>query len=261
MEILVKAVSNTHSDPEKDRRGCYKKGYPVVIMPDGHTWGTEECLPRFVVVKCPQVTVPEAMHYINHWRDDFQYTIASQNAAQGKYTVRIQEGNVSASGINKLTTAKVSGYLEKWGCDNTTYVDPYYQFDFSLWNAVRSEAFWGRDVSAVTFTLDTYNSTSGVGRIQVEVPSGVLPNDIIHKVTERGGTIVSSEHPTYVFDIERSDVLTRFRADVKSKLEQTYCRRQYYFTEAQVDTVISAGGSITLTKTQLLNALKNKLNN
>ncbi len=52
-EFLVKAISATHSDPEKDKQGCYKRGDVVVIMPDGHEWGKEECLPKFVVVKVP----------------------------------------------------------------------------------------------------------------------------------------------------------------------------------------------------------------
>ena len=259
MELLVKAISASHSDIGKDRRGCYKKGYPVVVMPDGHEWGSSECLPNFVVVKCPEVAVDTARAYIGEWKDDFQYTVVSQSAAQGRYTVRVHELNMSVSGANKMTAGKVSAYLTKWGGANMSYTDPYYQFDFRLWPAVQSEAFWGRDVSGITFTLVSYNSTSGIGRIQAVVPQATNPDEIMRKITERGGAMASSTHPTYVFDIERSDILTRFRADVKMRLEQTYCRRKHYFTEAQVDTVIAAGGTITLTRTQLLNAIKNKL--
>jgi len=35
--------------------------------------------------------------------------------------------------------------------------------------------------------------------------------------------------------------------------------RKFYISEADVDTVVNAGGVVTLTKTQLLNKLKNKL--
>lgn len=258
-EILVRAISNVHSDAEKDRRGCYKKGYPVVVMPDGHEWGSQEGLPGFVIVKCPQVTPAQVTNYISHWKDDFQYSVVSQNAAQGRYTVRVQNDSVSVSGANRLTAEKVSAYLAKWGCSNASYTSPYYQFDFSLWAAVRSEAFWNRDVSAVTFTLVSYNSTSGVGRVQAVVPAATLSESVTRTITERGGTIVSSTGTTYVFDIDRSNLFDKFKADVKQRLETIYCRRQYYFTEAQVDTVIAAGGSITLTQAQLLAAVKNKL--
>lgn len=41
-EILVFLANNTHADPTKDRRGCYKRGMPVVAYDDGHTWGRDE---------------------------------------------------------------------------------------------------------------------------------------------------------------------------------------------------------------------------
>lgn len=59
-ELLVKAIDATHPDPEKDRRGCYKTGDVVVVMPDGHEWGKEEREPLFFVVKVPGLDVEEA---------------------------------------------------------------------------------------------------------------------------------------------------------------------------------------------------------
>ena len=63
-EILIKAVDATNPDATKDRVGCYKRGMPVVVMPDGHPWGTEETLPRFVVIKIPGVPVETIQKYI-----------------------------------------------------------------------------------------------------------------------------------------------------------------------------------------------------
>ena len=64
-EILIKAVDATHADPEKDQRGCYKRGMPVVVMPDGHTWGSREGLPTFVVLKLPGVSVEKVQQFIS----------------------------------------------------------------------------------------------------------------------------------------------------------------------------------------------------
>lgn len=69
-QILVKAVDATHADSEKDRRGCYKRGMPVVVMPDSHTWGLEERLPKFVVIKIPGVPVDKVKQYIEPQRED-----------------------------------------------------------------------------------------------------------------------------------------------------------------------------------------------
>lgn len=69
-EILVKAVDAEHSDPQKDARGCYKRGMPVVVMPDGHRWGKKEGLPKFVIIKMPGVPVETVQKYIEPQTED-----------------------------------------------------------------------------------------------------------------------------------------------------------------------------------------------
>jgi hypothetical protein len=68
-EILVKAIDATHSNPAKDLRGSYKRGMPVVVMPDGHPWGGQERLPLFVVIKVPLVPVSAVLKYIEQYND------------------------------------------------------------------------------------------------------------------------------------------------------------------------------------------------
>lgn len=40
-----------------------KKGDIIVVRPDGWTWGREECLPRFIVIKIPGLSVEDAKKY------------------------------------------------------------------------------------------------------------------------------------------------------------------------------------------------------
>ena len=63
-EILIFAGNNTHADPDTDRRGCWKRGYPVVVKEDGHPWGAEERLPKFVVVKIPGMPAAKAEAFL-----------------------------------------------------------------------------------------------------------------------------------------------------------------------------------------------------
>jgi hypothetical protein len=63
-EILVVAVSGAGSAP-----GTYKRGDCVVVMPDGHAWGSMEGLPRFYVARFPNVPVQLVEDYIAEWRD------------------------------------------------------------------------------------------------------------------------------------------------------------------------------------------------
>jgi len=69
-QILVMAIDKTHADPTKDRRGCYKRGMPVVVMPDTHTWGAEERPPKFIVLKIPGVPVETVKKYIEPELED-----------------------------------------------------------------------------------------------------------------------------------------------------------------------------------------------
>lgn len=63
-EILIKARDATHADPEKDRRGCYKRGMPVVVMPDGHVWGAAEVPPAFVVLRLPGISEERVRQFL-----------------------------------------------------------------------------------------------------------------------------------------------------------------------------------------------------
>ena len=74
-EFLVKVSSNTNPDPEKDRRGCYKRGYVVSVVRDGHVWGLEESKQawiaagrdpalwpnHFYIIRVPTVTYEQVM--------------------------------------------------------------------------------------------------------------------------------------------------------------------------------------------------------
>lgn len=50
VELLLKAIDATHSDPVKDKKGCYKKGDIVEVREENSQYGKKECLPKFLVV-------------------------------------------------------------------------------------------------------------------------------------------------------------------------------------------------------------------
>ncbi len=50
-QLLVFKRDNTHSDPAKDKQGCYKIGDVVVVAEDDHQWGTAELKYPFEVVQ------------------------------------------------------------------------------------------------------------------------------------------------------------------------------------------------------------------
>lgn len=274
-QILFRLQDNIHPDTEKDRRGCYKKGYPVSIKPDGWYEGNPNWAQsayadktRWFVVEVTDATKEELEAYAREWRDDFDYEIIATRPAKGKYDVRIYEKNASPSGANAITMEKVGTFLTKWGCTGISASSNSVTFTFSLWNAVRSEGFW--DVPQISlkgaFALNSYSN--GVGNITFTVIPDAFPNMtqeqltqmITRKVQERGGSNLTVNYPAFTFDIERSDILTKFRQEVKQKGEGIYRRRQFALPASLCDSIAAAGGFASMTKAQLAAAIRNGVN-
>lgn len=273
-EILLRLKNNTHPDPEKDRQGSYKKGYPVSIKPDGWyegnpNWSQSAYADKssWIVIKCKEATIEECQQYIKPWDDNFDYEIVSSKPATGQYVVRVFETNVSKTGLNSITQEKVNTFLTNWGCSNITSAKNSVQFTFTLWSAVRSEGFWNVPYIETkgSFTLNNYTSASGIGNVTFKILSSAwetinekqITQLINGTIQERGGTIISKSYPSFTFEVERSNVLSKFREDVKQGAQRIYKRRQYRISESQADSIASAGGVVTMTKSELISAIKN----
>ena len=118
-EILVKAVSVTNEDPalsleeqaEKTRRGCYQKGYPVVVMPDGHQWGAQEGPPTFVIIYIPLISVAKVLKYVDVQMDDID---PSKTYRRRKWQIRWddlpQEAQDKLENDGELTIKAIGTY-------------------------------------------------------------------------------------------------------------------------------------------------------
>ena len=278
-EFLLKRNDYTHTDPEKDRRGVHKKTDFINWKLDGfsdfaHGNGPGSYLADFVIVKVSEITLAEAEDndHRRPWRDDFDYEIVASRPTQGEYDIRVFEKNAGAIGQNHIAGAKatkVRDYMISWGCSAFSLSATDASFTFSLWDAVRSANFWNSPLigTKVNFTLNSYSGTTGVGNITVSVIAGQwgdqteiqILQTIIGKIVEKGGTVVSQVYPDVVFTIERSDILIRFRADVKHRMERVYIRHQYGISQADHDAIVAAGGIVTWTKAEFLSKLINKM--
>jgi len=61
-EILVKALEPWNNDNQDAPSERSRLGDIIVVRPDGHVWGNEECLPRFIVVKITNLSYDDAKH-------------------------------------------------------------------------------------------------------------------------------------------------------------------------------------------------------
>lgn len=105
-EILIKAQNNSHPDAEKSRRGCWKRGYPVVVMPDGHPWGKEEGLPKFYILKVPLISVDKIRKYITP-----QYVTDSSEEGKAIYRRRCWKFRLDDMPLLAKTKLDLTGML------------------------------------------------------------------------------------------------------------------------------------------------------
>ena len=78
-QILVKALDSHHVDPIVDKRGCYKFGDPVVVTDDDHKWGSAECIPQFLILKCTDTTLDDIRHLLDPLTTQTQELDADSN--------------------------------------------------------------------------------------------------------------------------------------------------------------------------------------
>ncbi len=270
--LLVMAKNNTHIDPIVDKRGCYKKGYIVVVKPDNYTPSRSECLPSFVVVKIPEVTEEVARNYMHSWDFSISLTVLSSNLTTADYHVEAVGNNMSVSGEAAVTREGVESFLTNWNAVVASFSTNSVIFDINLWQALQSKGFWDTDVSAFTFVLDDYDSGTGIA--DVTVSGFITPEQIVSakRLIEQKGCVVLNETATSVsFAAERQDVIDEFINDVEQATRQTHCRKQWYISESVIDQAIAMQdtfdgetqltwkGQIELTQAEILAALNNKL--
>ena len=107
--LLVKAVDANHSNPVKDARGCYKRGYIVEIRNDNCGFGTLEGLPTFWHIKIPLVPVDHPILLRLMAVQEQQNGFEEDGTTPRMETVRrrrcwLQHLNIPAGARNKLDT-------------------------------------------------------------------------------------------------------------------------------------------------------------
>jgi hypothetical protein len=107
-ELLVMAVTRTHADPVKDARGCYKRGDVVLVMENGHPWGTSELKApvdggQFVVIKITDVTKDQVLNWIfNHWTCRLEDPQVSGGTTLARRRIRIDVNLVPPAVLQTL---------------------------------------------------------------------------------------------------------------------------------------------------------------
>ena len=250
-ELLIRAVDGTNPDPV----GNPLRGMPVVVQPDGHTWGNCEVPPEYVIIKLPGVSPDAVIEHTRPWTTRLSFDILDSVPATDTHTIKVSAVDFNpGSGVGKITRAKVESFLTGWGATDISASDNAVTFTVSILDAIRSPRFWaGLDRSGMTLTELDYSPASGTHRVSIDYSGRVFESSkertaVIKKIRENA-TIVSHDPDArvVVLDILRSTVRDEFMEEVRRKTERNILRRRRFrISEALVSAAESAGGTFTI---------------
>jgi hypothetical protein len=256
-------IDYAHSDPDKDKRGVYKKGYPVSMLdaPRVHR-GYMEGLPYSVAVNITDASVAqvEAMiastfseeSMIQDWARKIDFATVNSNLTIDGWRLRVFATNPGANDFAGITQLMVENYLTRWNAEVFSAATNEVVFDVAIFEdavsvpgALQSEGFWGIVPTGVVFIENSYIEGTGVHEIEADYSgSSFSSHQVQNRIEDRGGVVLSNTAGVATFTINRTDVFQWFQEEVKRALERTVFRRQFRIPEATVDTIISTGTQI-----------------
>ena len=268
-EILIKCIDHTHPDNEKDRRGAYKRGDIVLVMEDGHTWGSEEnpvTGTKFYILKIPGLEKLTLVDYTKSWYRRIQYSVVASNNSQDRHRIKIEATEFNANtGEGKITKAMAENFLTSWGGTVQSFGDNYVTFDITILNAIKTNKFWHGHYYNLGVAEINYEQGAGVHTIRVDY-SG-LPDMTPEKkenvkkwISARFNNLIH-DPDEYVFtgDIHRSVVIDEFKSDIKWYLERPIVRRKFNFGTVVMNAIEAAGGVYTATQVEMMTYINNKM--
>jgi len=267
-KLLVYDKDNFHADPDKEYRGCYKKGYIVEVFEDSKPH-VNPPQPPFLILQLTDRTKAQVESYMNQWERIVDYAQIARDVPNDGWRLDLETTNPNPSGKGHITLAKAQNYLENWNAINISKVGNAVRFDISIYNILTSQNFWGTDkVNLVIFNELAYDEGTGVHQVSANygalpVPQGTtldqFENNMASRVTEVGGIVITNTGGVITFDIGRDAVIQKAKDDVKRMMQDTICRRHLYLDPTYADTIISAGRELVATAAEVAPFIRDRV--
>ena len=266
-EILIFTNHRNYSvaDSAEQEKGVYKKGDIVTIKNNG-SWGKREGLPSFVRIKVNNANKSDINTMIKNyfggqvisqtWQRFIDWQVINSNLSIDGWRLSLYATNSGLNNKAGLTRARVENYINKWGGEVFSVSTNDVTFDISVFNAIKSNGFWGRNVSQIIFQEFGYEQSSGLHTIRADYSFYGFPDYVVREaVLDKEGIVLGLENNIIDFTITRQNVLDVFKQDLKENLEIAIFRRKYRISESDVDAIINAGGIVTRNINQLRGAI------
>lgn len=239
-------------------------GYPTTAEAFNQ-YGGKQVLPKYGQIVITDATVAEVRNYCVPWNREIDFDILSQDLASDTFTLKafVKPEFVSQSGVNSLTREQVENYLTKWNATVQSIAANSVTFTAVIAEVIGSNGFWDMDVSGGIFNELAYLPATGLHTIRLTYSGipGANQNNVAARIVERGCTVTANNpaQSRMTFTCNRQTVYNQFKADVKAKTDGMFTRRKWRVTQSAIDAIIAAGGSLELTRDQVLDFWRSML--
>lgn len=243
----------------------YLPGYMIDSFATNQ-YGGKQILPKFGQIVVSDATVGDNKIYNAEWKREIEFDILSQDLPNDIFSLKayVKPEFVSQSGLNSLTQEQVETYLQNWNATVRDIAQNSVTFQAGIFNAIQSNGFWGMDVSGGAFTELSYTQATAIHSVRINYSGipGANQNNVASAIVNRGCTVTGSipAQSRMTFTCTRQNVYSQFKADVQQKVNGIYARRKWRVTQAAIDAIVANGGTLVLTRDQLLDLWHSRLN-
>ena len=251
--LAIRAAQNTQNPSDLM---AAQKGNIVSVAAANWDFGAKVILPNWIVVTISDVTYKQALQYKGQWLRTPQLTVVSQDLVLDEWRLRLSGKTPAATGRGGVTLAEAQQFIDDWAATLVSSDANSVTFDLTVKDAGFSKGFWGRNLPSVVFAESSYDQGTGKHTVTADYSAtSFSPNAVAHAAVNRGADVLDNVAGVLTYEIDRLDIRAELLRDIHEKLGQMVGKTRFAVTETAVDTVITAGGTGTFTKAQLLSVL------
>ena len=257
--VLVKLTPGV--DPASEQQ--FQPGWPIAVRAQSQ-YGGKQVLPNFGQIVIADATVKQVEDaYMVPWHREIDWEFVAHDWPADAHSLRVftKEG-VSASLKGAITRDEVESLLNKWGAEVLEIAPNSVTFAATVTDAIKSEGFWGMVPPAGVLTETAYNQATGTHTMRLNYATIPLSVERLAAIITENSCVVTLHKPAQkyaLFTCGKDNVFAQFKLSVKQALDGQFSLRRWRLPAAAIQAIIDAGGSLEVTKAQVMDTIKNRL--
>ncbi len=248
-------------DPASEQQ--FQAGWPIAVRAQSQ-YGGKQVLPNFGQIVITNATVKQVEDaYMVPWHRSIDWEFVAHDWPADAHSLRVftKEG-VSASLKGAITREEVEAFLTRWNAEVLESAPNSVSFAVTVTDAIKSEGFWGRSVPDNVLTETAYAQATGVHTMRLNYATIPLSVERLAAIITENGCTITNHKPAQkwaAFTCGRDNVFSQFKLSVKEALDGQFSLRRWRLPSAAIQAIIDAGGSLEATKAQVMDVIKNRL--